>query len=67
MHKDIKKLNRQDPPPKGYRHPAYEVTGGDNSWHVSYLNDGNWNMSVKMFPSEAAAYRYILNILYYGE
>lgn len=67
MHKDIKKLNKEDPPPEGYCHPAYEVTGRGNSWHVSYLNDGKWNMSVETFPSEATAYRHILDILYYGE
>jgi len=67
MHKDIKKLNKQDPPPEGCVHPAYEVTGSGNSWYVSYLNGGKWNMSIRTFPSEAAAYRHILDILYYGE
>lgn len=65
MHPDIKKLNKQDPPPKGYMHPAYEVTGNGNKWHASYLNGGKWNMSVRTFPSEGSAYRYILDILYY--
>jgi hypothetical protein len=67
MHKDVKNLNKQDPPPKGYRHPAYAVTGSGNSWHASYLNGGTWNMCVRTFPSEVAAYQYILDILYYDE
>lgn len=67
MHKDIKKLNKLQPPPEGYRHPAYEVTGRDNAWHASYLNGGNWIQSVETFPSEAAAFRHILDVLYYGE
>lgn len=67
MHKDIKKLNKQDPPPKGCRHPAYEVTGRGNEWSVAYLNSGLWNMPIRTFPSEGAAYRYILDVLYYEE
>lgn len=74
MHPDIKRLNKEDPPPKGFRHPAYEVTNnggcschGKAEWSVSFLNDGTWNMSTITFATEAAAYRHILDILYYGE
>lgn len=67
MHPDIKKLNQEDPPPKGCRHPAYEVTGSGNRWNASYLNGGKWHMSVKTFPSDVAAYRHILDTLYYGD
>ena len=67
MHKDIKKLNKQDPPPKGCRHPGYEVTRMGNKWVVAYLNNGAWNMPVRKFPSEVAAYMFILDVLYYGD
>lgn len=67
MHPDIKKLNKQDPPPKGCRHPAYEVTGSGTRWNVAYLNKGSWNMCTETFRSEGAAYRYILDVLYYEE
>lgn len=71
MHKDIRKLNKEDPPPKGYRHPAYEVTPARGSrigeFTVAYLNDGKWNMPVRSFPTERAAFSFILDQLYYGD
>lgn len=67
MHPDIKKLNKDDPPPPGCRHPAYEVTGKGNCWYVSYINEGKWLQPVRSFPNESSAYRYILDVLYYGE
>ena len=70
MHKDIKKLNKKDPPPKGCNHKAYEVypsNGHSGGFYIGYLNDGNWNMPVIIFKTEIEAYRYILDELYYGD
>ena len=66
MHPDIKKLNTEDPPPKGYKHPAYEITGSKNHWSISYLDNGYWNMPINFHLSEAAALRWLLDYFYYG-
>ncbi len=69
-HPDIRKLNREGPPPKGCRHLAYSVTrnaGSSGGYHAAYLLNGNWNMSTKYFPTERAAFQHILDMLYYGD
>lgn len=67
MHRDIKRLNKKDPPPEGCRHPAYEVYKVGSGWRASFINGGDWNMLCISFPTEASAYRYILDQLYYGD
>ena len=67
MHPDIKELNKQDPPPKGYKHPAYEVTGKGGHFSVAYLLGGKWWQPVHSFQSERQAFEYILDKLYYGD
>lgn len=62
----LKKLNKEEPPPKGYKHPAYEVTGSNGCYHVAYLYDGQWVMPIREFKSERQAFCYILDKLYYG-
>ena len=67
MHLDIKRLNKEDPPPKGCKHPAYEVMGRNDYWTIGYLHNGVWNMPIRTFKSEANALCFVLDILYYGD
>ncbi len=77
IHPDIKKLNKKDPPPKGHKHPTYEVSMPTNAlregeysvgeYSVAYLNNGKWNMPVRMFKTEREAFSFILDKLYYGD
>lgn len=60
MHPDIKRLNKQEPHPKGYNHPAYQLSGSGNSWSILYLDDGNWNMPIRSFTSKELALCYVL-------
>ena len=63
---DIPNLNKKEPPPEGFSHPAYEVSGGGKNFSLSYLEEENWMMSTITFKSEVGALKYLLDRIYYG-
>ena len=72
MHPSVQALNKKERPPKGCRHPAYEVMlglakGTEKPYYVGYLDGNKWQMPAQPFGTEAEALRWILDRVYYGD